>query len=717
MSETQKTETSAGAQERQTSAVTESSSLERSPGSSGMDRETQLEGEQNSSAAIAEEGAPESKPIDSSAAKAAWDLDQKTPSSKSSPDFVSKWGQVFDGCAKIGPIYLLLFICLMVWPDYWQQTTGVFCPPEIKSVTAYLYCIQNSDWLTPMALDNGVWGLPQWPLFYMFIGLLALIPGLAEANWLIPLACASSALIAIWGAYFFTHAAGFGGRAAFAAGLILLCAPIFAPLHHFFGPIPLAAGLMLFSLAFFCRGWRSNSSWLSLPLAFIFAALAGLSGGVLYIAIPFLGSLCYLIWQGKYRRGQSLDAIAGFLLMLIIIGLWIGAISLGDHPKDYLRELFSDSISFSWPPQPFWFLALLAGAIGTLPWLLCVFGVSWFRVLKDTVKTFAASRHDNASALMWISLVLAACLSLFVPHSPIAAITIAALLAPLLGKAFVRLPPAGNRFFSCLASIFLIFVGCVLLGVHFEQSQDLIFGMLPIKPPAAAASELLKLNAVIWIGAVCILAGLGGFFFVKRARGGGIMIYASLITIIIGQLALFMAAPAIQNNPNLPLMKLSAIAQEVDAAKAAPVTVEEQQESPAPEQPSISAPEAPTQDIPDAAAPAEPKAEENLPNMSVPKPSAAPENSVSEPAEMPGATIPSAPEVPHSEGASPAPSPESAPAGLVPAPENPSEGMPMILPEGADVPQPGAQEVIIIEEEVKVPPNAENPATPAPDKQ
>lgn len=715
MSDTQKTETSPGAQEEQASSAMESSSLERTPNSQNAAdlAKNEPDGKAPSSASFAEQDASESKTIDSPSGKAAWEEAQKAPS-KSDQDFVSKWAKVFDGCAKIGPLYLLIFICLMVWPDYWQKNPGVFCPPEIKSVTAYLHCIQNASWLTPMALDHGVWALPQWPLFYMFLGLLALIPGLAEANWLIPLACASSALIAIWGAYFFTHAAGFGSKAAFATGLILLCAPIFAPLHHFFGPITLATGLMLFSLAFFCRGWRSHASWLSLPLAFIFAALAGLSGGVLYIAIPFVGSLCYLIWQGKYRRGQSWDALAGFLLMLIIIGLWLGAVSLSDHPKDYLPTLFADSISFSWPPQTFWFLALLAGAIGTLPWLLCIFGVSWFRVLKDSIKSFAASRHDNGSALMWLSLILAVCLSLFVPHSPIAAITIAALLAPLLGKAFVRLSPGGNRFFFFLASLFLILIGCVLLAVHFEQSQRFIFEMLPIQPPAVVANELLKLDAIIWISAVCILAGLGGFFFVKRARGGGGMIYASLITVIIGQIALFMVSPALQNNPSLPLKNLNIIAQEVEAAKLAPAIPAETPASPAPEQPTLSAPEAPTS--PEGALPVEPKTEENLPNLTVPNSSDTSQSSSTEPAaESPGATIPSAPEVPATEGNKPVP--EGLPDGIVPAPENPAAGVPMILPDAVAVPQAGAQEVIIIEESVNPTSPAENPANPAADKQ
>lgn len=622
------------------------------------------------------------------------------------PPFISKWSDAFNSFAKIGPLYLLAFLCFMIWPDYWHAHEAAFCPPEIQSVTAYLHCIQDSSWLAPMALENGGWTVPQWPLFYMFIGLLAYIPGIVDAGWLTPLACATSAAIALVGAFFFTHAAGFGVRAAFAAGLILLCAPIFAPLHHFFGPMTLATGLMLFALAFFCRGWRANHAWISLPLAFIFTALAGLCGGVLYVVIPLVGSLIYLIWQGRYKRGQTLDAIVGFLLFLIIIGCWMVAISLGTYPSDYLRKLFADSIQFSWPPQRHWFLALIGGAVGVLPWLLIVFGVSWFRVLKDGIKSFGASRHANGSALMWISLVLACCASLFVPHTPLAAITIAALLAPLLGKAFIRMSPAGNRFFFLLASLFTIFVGGLFIALHFEKSRDFIFSLLPIKPPAVAGPELQNLDAIMILGGVCILAGLCGLFFVRRPRGGGGMIYASIVTVIIGQIALFMIAPALQDNPRLPLKKLDAIVQEVEAAKLVPQAPQTVPDLPVPShdlppaatpQPENDVPEpvAPPPTIPDA--PETPvQDQENRQETMTPEMQTVPANPENAPAGTvePGTSQPEQTgEIPQVENPVPS-APELPQEMTIPsAPEVPEAGIPVTLPDAIEVPQSGKVEI------------------------
>lgn len=713
MSDIQKNESSAAEQGVQASpSVGSSNPVSDAPKSQPLDLSKGREDVQSSSdPSLSDIAAEEDSPTEDLSATGEnnkYPYEQESRSSSPVP-FVSKWGELFNVFAKIGPIYIIIFIALMVWPDYWQKSVGSFCPPEIQSVTAYLHCIEQSSWLAPTALADGSWSAPQWPLFYLFIGLLAMIPGLAEANWLIPLACASSAAIALIGAFFFTHAAGFGTAAAFAGALILFCAPIFAPLHHFFGPVTLATGLMLFSLAFFCRGWRARRAWLSLPLAFICAALAGLCGGVLYIAVPLLGSFFYLIWQGHYKRGQHLDAVTGFLLLLIIIGLWIGAISLGTYSENYLPHLLKDSIHFSWPPQHFWYLALIAGALGLMPWLLSIFGVSWFRVLKDSLKSISASRHDNGSALMWLSLVLACCISLFVPHSPLAAITIAALLAPLLGKAFVKLPPVGNRFFFFLASIFTILIGCLLLALHFEVSQSFIFKMLPVQLPAPAGPELLQLDAVLYIGITCILAGAGGFYFVKRARGGGGMLYASIVTVIIGQLVLFFVAPALYSNSRLPLKTIEAIAREVEAVKQPISAPQEQEQTPAPDlTPTVpSSPEpAPVPTLPESTAPNQeqstplpnltiPGGESQTPDTTVPAPE--PENSA------PQITLPDA-----STPANPLPAePEKAPQELGPQDSvDPGADIAKTLPEPIEVPDGEKHADNVTEEQVPAPQKA-----------
>lgn len=498
---------------------------------------------------------------------------RETPDASPSSDAAASvnpgmWGNIFNGCVKGGPIFLFVILCLVAWPNFWHPEQGLFCPAEQKYISAFLNCISNASWLTPMALADGGWTLPQWPLFYWFTGLLSVIPGVVEGNFLLPLAGVISAALALWGVWFATHTTGFGLKGALAAGIILICSPLFAPLPHFVGPVVLAAALMLFAIGFFHRGWKSEYSWLSLPAAFILTALAGMCGGTFFFAIPLIASFFFLIWQGKFSRAQKMDALLGFILMLILIGLWLGTIMLGDYPASYLRALFSDSLNFTEPFSIAWWLPMAIAAAGLMPWLLMILCVSWFRVLRKSVSSLAASRRENGSAMLWLSLVLACCLSLFIPQKQFAAIAILCLTAPLLGKAFVKLSPIGNRVFFLLASLALICAGLVIVVGSLEFSQGWLFALLHFTPDAAIKKMLLASTAFPIIGGICIAGGLFGFFFAKRCRQGGGLIYASLLLVILTQPALLMVVPDLAPLQESRLETFQTIKNKVDKALA-----------------------------------------------------------------------------------------------------------------------------------------------------
>lgn len=503
------------------------------------------------------------------------------------------WGNIFNGCAKGGPIFLFVILCLIAWPNFWHPEQGLFCPAEQKYISAFLNCIGNASWLTPMALADGGWTLPQWPLFYWFTGLLAVIPGVVEGNFLLPLSGAVSAGLALWGVWFATHTTGFGLKGALAAGIILICSPLFAPLPHFVGPVVLAAAFMLFAIGFFHRGWKSEYSWLSLPAAFIFTAFAGMCGGVFFFAIPLIASFFFLIWQGKFSRAQKIDALSGFILMLILIGLWLGTIMLGDYPASYLPALFSGCINFTEPFSAAWWLPMAIAAAGIMPWLLMVLCVSWFRILGKSVSSLAASRRENGSAMLWICLVLACCFSLFIPQKQFAAIAILCLAAPLLGKAFVRLSPIGNRAFFLLASLALICAGLAIVAGSLEFSQGWLFALLHFTPDAAIRKMLLASTAFPVIGGICIAGGLFGFFFSKRCRQGGGLVYASLLLVILTQPALLMVVPDLGTLQESRLETFLTIKNKVDKALAGKTATDPVIESvaPAPVQTENAAPE------------------------------------------------------------------------------------------------------------------------------
>ena len=252
-----------------------------------------------------------------------------------------------------------------------------------------------------------------------------------------PLSGALAAALALLGVWGLSRAAGFGSKAALAAGLILLCMPIFAPLAHFTGPAALAAALLLFSLICFCRGWQAQRAWFYLPAGFVLAGLAGLTGGLFHLLLPLLASALFLLWRATFRRAQALDALTGFVLLLLLLALWLGGIILWTNAEGYMQGLFATVAQWHGPVTARWWLPLAVAGLGLVPWIGMAVCVSWQRVLRSAWSDLKASRAERAgSAFVWISVMLACLLSLFMPMAQIqsVAVCLACLTAPLLGR-------------------------------------------------------------------------------------------------------------------------------------------------------------------------------------------------------------------------------------------------------------------------------------------
>lgn len=499
----------------------------------------------------------------------------------SAPARPSLCGQIFNGLAHIGPLALICLLACMVWPDYWLALNGqgLYCPPEATSITAFLNSAAQGNMLEPHGLANGSL-VAQWPVFTWFVGLLALIPINAEFLW--PMVSSIGAVLALVAAWFLARASRFGARAAFAAGLILLCAPIFAPLGHFVGKSALTAALIIFALACFTRGWLSNRAWISLPLAFLFTGLAGLCGGIYAFALPLIASFFFLIWRANLGRSSKADAIFGFGLLLALLGVWLGLVILKGTDATYLNALFANAWQNPWPLPAGWWLAGLIAVVGLFPWILLVICVSWVRVMKTSVKSLSASRHENGSAMVWISLVLSWALTLVFPDAThIAAITTACLLGVLLGKAFVNLPDFGNRFFFLLNAILLIVAGLFILGLGFGSTQPWMLGILPGTFPPDLAPLLLATDATWIIGAICALGGILMLRYFRRNRQGGGLIFCVVLSIALAQPAVLMMAPELGAKSFSRLQNLEAIEQSlVKALKPAETPTQEEPQSP-----------------------------------------------------------------------------------------------------------------------------------------
>lgn len=565
--------------------------------------------------------------------------------------------KTFAVLAKMGPLALLLLLVCQLWPTF--LTGGLYCPPEMQLMDTVREALANGQWFAP--LHNGDAQLPVFVWMLAALDLVArMVPQLSAFVW--PAGAALGGLACLWGTWALSRAAGFGPQAALASGLILLSSLLFPQLAHFMGPQGLATGLCLLSMAFFCMGWKKEHAWISLPLAFLTSGLAALTGGLVFLILPLLTSLVHLFWTWRIRRAQRLDALAGFLLLLLLGTLWAAAIIFWVQAEGYAQAVSGKFISLPWPLPAFWWLAPALAVLGLLPWLFVVTGVNWGRVFATSWKTLRASRKENSgSSFLWIALVFSLPLSLL--GSGLAGATPAlCLLAILLGRALVRMGSLGSKFFYLVIALLFLHAGMLLAALHFPVALEWLRTSTSLAIPQQYETLLTSLDALPVLGGLCIVFAVLLARFTRRAWPGGSLLVCTLFAIIMAQPAHLWLAPQLAEHAELKL----AAAQPLNAAApAAPAAVEENAAPAAPEAAETAAPETPADTAaPEAAPEAAPATESTAP--------AAPETA----APTEAAPAPETPEAtaPATDAAAPAET-QAAPTEEAAAPA-PAEGTP-----------------------------------------
>ena len=625
--------------------------------------------------------ASSAKPADQAAKPAAQPAAQT-----SGPGFADT---MFDAASVVGPVALLLIMLAQAWPALMGHS--VYCPREAAGILAFVQTAQSGMWLAP-AGD----GLAQWPVFFWFLrGIDTLLAKSAPqfAHLLFPLAAMAGCLLSLVAVWVLGRVAGLDRKAALAGGMLLLCAPIFAPLSTFVGPEALAAALTLLSLACLCHGWQKPGTTLTVPFGFVLAALAGLTGGLFNLLLPVLTSLAFLFWRCGFRRAQKADGLLGFGLLLALVGCWLAVVILWQQPQGYLKNLGEHLVT--WPiTKATWWKPLAFVGLGMLPWLTVICGVSWARVLRTAPADLAASRKDNAGmSFLWIAFVIACLLCIPAADMVGAAICAACLAALLLGKALLRLSPVGAKLFYVITALLLLLASIALVAAGFGYTLDGIGKLLHFTLSESQRAAVLGLKALPVLGGIGIVAAVLLARLVRRGAHcgtSGSLLMCAAIAIVLAQPASLMLMPQLEKNPEAQVKSLSAILAPAPAAPATPAAPADVAPAPA------AAPEAPAEAP--AAAPAE-------------TPKVAPEAAPAAPAEKPAAPVqepvaaPAAaqPEAVAPQTAAPAPAP-TAPAASAETPAAPA------APTAADAAKELAKEVV----KEAAPAPAQSPAEQAP---
>jgi hypothetical protein len=594
--------------------------------------------------------------------------------------------RAFAALSRIAPLPLLVLLLAQGW--MWLMQPAALLPSEQSNLALVTGMLRDGLWLTPMADANSA-GLP---FFAWFAGLLSLLP-LPDSAWLPPLVGLCAAAVALLGTYSLALACGLGNAVAFAAGLLLLASPAFMGASHYLSPALLCAGITAFALACLLMGWKKERSFVALPLGFVLTALAALCGGVLPFALILLTSLFFIIWTGRLRRAQKTDAIAGFVLMLLILFGWAGLVILTGTRDAYLGLVWQQVIApFAAPfSSDAVLLPLLLLLLAFLPWPLLLLTVSWGRVLKNAYSDLKASRHENCGkAWLWIALVLGIALCLLANKQP--ASDFAPLLplgALALAGALLRLGATGSRVFFgaiavlCIASALLL-ASCLIPDVPvLLQSLTLPALLSPCLPLIAALAE--QWQAVLIVSALLIIAGaLLLRFTCKRSAGGALLVCTLLATVLMQALVLQLSpalhaclapkansAPALETAPAAvppvtPLLSTPAQPAPELNAPALPAEINSKADPTAPAAPSAeTAPAAP-------AAPAE-AAKPAVPPLSAPAQEAKPAEAAPLAPAEPTSAAPTAQTMPAEAKAEPAPTaPADAAEKPVPAQPEPA---------------------------------------------
>ncbi|MDM8216940.1 hypothetical protein QUW15_12400, partial [Desulfovibrio piger] len=584
---------------------------------------------------------------------------------------------LFSAFAKCGPLSLLLLCCLLFWPSLW--TGGFYLSLEGIFGQTFWHALNSGQWLTPTVDGAALPPLMHW----LLLGLhrLLTLTGLPEM-WTFPLYGLIGATAALFGVWAAARAAGFGQGAAFAAGLLLLVTPSFVVFGNHLDPQALATGLMMLSLAGFCRGWSRERAPFSLPLGFTMAALAGLTGGICYFLVPILASIVFLLRHMAFRRAQRWDALTGFALMLGLLAVWGGALIFMASDTGY-GDAFVGFLTGS-DPLPEWLGTYLAFAIATavllLPWLALPFFVSWTRVVKESWHNRKNGEHRPF--FLWLAF-LAAVVIYFVRPDAGLTLLLPATLAPLLARALLRLSFTGSRLFYLFAALLLLHMGIFSLLYSFEFSMNLIPPQSVLFPSDSLRQDLLSLRFLPMVGAVCLFSAILLTRFTRRAFPAGALLVLTLAVLLINQPVRLQLVHEVQQRiPAIGTIEL--LAAPAPAADPAPEAV------PTPADPALTVE---PQAAPAAPAPAEP-APEAAPAPAEPAPAAAPQAAPA-PATPAPATAPAPEAAPAAAEPAPAAAPQAAPAPATPAPATapapeaapaPAEPAPAAAPQAAPAP-------------------------------
>ncbi len=299
-----------------------------------------------------------------------------------------------------------LLLLLTLFSVLWLGTIGyrkLIMPDEGRYAEIPREMVASGDWLTPRL--DGLKYFEKPALQYWATAAAFTLFG--EHQWTARLWSALTGLLGIL-ATWFTARRLWGGGAALGGAGVLAGSLLYGLIGHvntldmgvsFF----LSAAVFAFVLAQHDDASpRENRNYML--AAWLAAALAMLSKGLIGLVLPGTALIVYSLWQRDFSSWRRLHLVPGLALFAAVAAPWFVAVSIanpGFAQFFFIHEHFQRFLTKeAGRYQPIWyFLPILI--VGMAPWLIALFSAPWSAARREPLQRFQPLRF----LLVWIVVV------------------------------------------------------------------------------------------------------------------------------------------------------------------------------------------------------------------------------------------------------------------------------------------------------------------------
>lgn len=419
----------------------------------------------------------------------------------------------FSALSWLAPLVPVLLTVILLAPLlYHSQVAGLTpqssLPPQLDAaIDKAKYGADLGFWFIPQVADqpnSGVLPMQLWwgALMGMADSQLSGLAGEWSNGW-------SGPLLLTW--LFFTAVVCLGWtdsrfrrQAGLASGLAAFCSLPVAALAWFAPGLLLAPLFSVLASACLLRGLKKTTFSMAVFAGCVCMALAALSGGLVFAAVPLVAAFITIIGTFNFRRLGEWDLVFGLGLTALLLGAWLtGALLFGGSSalRQYLEGLcLLAGGAAVLPKAPLGCLASLL-AVTLLPWLALplLMPARSGKALLGGVKDWK-NRVRFTEPLFLGGLILAGLVGLVAlapAHPALLPLLLAAVVA-LAVRSLTNLSPRQNSRWGAFCAAYLLILaagflwllldsGRAALNAHLGIAANISFGMKTWLAPAVAA--------------------------------------------------------------------------------------------------------------------------------------------------------------------------------------------------------------------------------------